>query len=179
MTGKPTYDMKKLILLLFIPLVSFGQVEYDDYDEVIEDIQNRIVLIKQMYKETNRLLEKENVICKKIEAVEYDDYDEVIIAEKKIKYCDLKSGYSKITIEIYGPSLNDYEEHYFRYNNLYFSYLKLSDEGGETTIRHYFNSSGDLIRNLKDDGSGNKNIYSGPYLYELHYAQDILLNDKN
>ena len=25
MTGKPTYDMKKLILLLFIPLVSFSQ----------------------------------------------------------------------------------------------------------------------------------------------------------
>ena len=27
--GKPTYDMKKLILLLFIPLVSFSQT-YDD-----------------------------------------------------------------------------------------------------------------------------------------------------
>ena len=26
MIGKPTYDMKKLILLLFIPLVSFGQI---------------------------------------------------------------------------------------------------------------------------------------------------------
>ena len=31
-------------------------------------------------------------------------------------------------------------------------------------------------RNLIDDGSGNKNFSEGPYLYELHFAQDILLN---
>jgi len=29
--NKPTYDLKKLILLLFIPLVSFGQI----YEEVV------------------------------------------------------------------------------------------------------------------------------------------------
>ena len=158
--------MKKLLtLLLFIPLVSFGQ----------KDIQNRIVLIKQMYKETNRLLEKENVICKKIEIEKFNDYDDIFV-----EYCDLNNGYSKITIEIYCPSLYDSYDYYFRYNNLYFSYIKISAEiYGIYKYRQYFNSNGELIRNLEDDGSGNKNINSAANLDMLHFAQDILLNDKN
>ena len=157
--------MKKLIFILFFIPFNFSA----------QDVQNRILLIKEMYKETNRLMDKENVICKKIKAIEYDD-DEIEIERRIIKYCDFDNGYSKITIEIISPGQQDYEEHYFRFNNLYFSYLDTKGEGGEITYRHYFNSSGKLIRNLIDDGSGNKNFSEGPYLYELHLAQDILLN---
>ena len=158
--------MKKFIFILFFLPLNFSS----------QDVQNRIPMIKEMYKETNRLMEKENVICKKIKAIEYDD--EIEIERRIIKYCDFDNGYSKITIEIISPGQQDYEEHYFRFNNLYFSYLDTRGEGGEITYRHYFNSSGELIRNLIDDGSGNKNFSEGPYLYELHFAQDILLNDK-
>ena len=97
-----------------------------------------------------------------------------------VEYCDLNNGYSKITIEIYGPSLYDSYDYYFRYNNLYFSYIKISAEiYGIYKYRQYFNSNGELIRNLEDDGSGNKNINSAANLDMLHFAQDILLNDKN
>jgi ASC-1-like (ASCH) protein len=157
--------MKKLIFILFFVPFNFSA----------QDVQNRILLIKEMYKETNRLMDKENVICKKIKAIEYDD-DEIEIERRIINYCDFDNGYSKITIEIISPGQQDYEEHYFRFNNLYFSYLDTKGEGGEITYRHYLNSSGKLIRNLIDDGSGNKNFSEGPYLYELHFAQDILLN---
>mgnify|MGYP003316734833 CR=1 FL=1 len=59
----------------------------------------------------------------KIKAIEYDDeegYEKFEIARRIIKYCDLDNGYSIITIEIISPGQQDYEEHYFRFNNLYF-----------------------------------------------------------
>ena len=83
--------MKKLIFILFFVPFNFSA----------QDVQNRILLIKEMYKETNRLMDKENVICKKIKAIEYDD-DEIEIERRIIKYCDFDNGYSKITIEIIG-----------------------------------------------------------------------------
>ena len=52
--------MKKFIFILFFLPLNFSS----------QDVQNRIPMIKEMYKETNRLMEKENVICKKIKAIE-------------------------------------------------------------------------------------------------------------
>ncbi len=156
--------MKKLIFILFFVPFNFSA----------QDVQNRILLIKEMYKETNRLMDRGNTICKKIKIEKFNDYDDIYA-----EYCDLDNGYSKITIEIYGPSLYDSYEYYFRYNNLYFSYIKISAEiEGIYKYRQYFNSYGELIRNLEDDGSGNKKINSAANLNMLHFVQDILLNDK-
>lgn len=162
--------MKKLIFILFFVPFNF----------TAQDVQNRILLIKEMYKETNRLMDNENTICKFIRLDLYDDYDkEMKVGDRVIEYCDLDNGYSKITIEIYEPDSFINEEHYFRYNNLFFSYISYAEEQFEVKYRHYFNSRGDLIRNLIDDGSGNENFSEGPYLAELYSAIDTLLNDKN
>ena len=162
--------MKKLIFILFFVSFNFSA----------QDVQNRILLIKKMYKETNRLMHKENTICKFIRRDLYDDYDkEMKVGEWEIEYCDLDNGYSKITIEIHKPYSFTNEEHYFRYNNLFFSYISYAEEQVEVKYIHYFNSSGELIRNLIDDGSGNENFSEGPYLAGLYYAIDTLLNDKN
>ena len=159
--------MKKSILILFF-------VSFNFY---AQDIQNRILLIKEMYKETNKLMIKENTICKlSVHNTLHVDIDEIIEdRERKIEYCNLDNGYSKITITINEPDSYIHEEHYFRYNNLYFSYINYAHYEGEVTYRHYFNSRGDIIRNLIDDGSGNKNFSEGPYLAELHSAIDALL----
>ena len=162
--------MKKLLLILLcVPLIGLGQ-----------DVNERILLIKEMYKETNELLNKSGQSCKEIEEVEYDipgdKYSRPYI--KTIKYCNLDKGYSRITYEYKGDHYYEHEEYYFRYNTLYFSYRVNSDGPDDIKYRQYFNTDGELIRNLVDYGNGNKNIDSAPFLYHLHYSQELLLDDK-
>ena len=159
--------MKKLLLILLcVPLIGLGQ-----------NVKERIDLIKKMYKETNELSKKSNNNCKEIEEIEYatpgDIYSRPYIT--KIKYCIYENGYSRITYEFQGDHWGEYNEYYFRYNSLYFSYLTEGGEGVSSDSRQYFNEKGELIRNLVDVGEGNKNSNSKAYLSNLQYCQKMLM----
>ena len=90
----------------------------------------------------------------------------------------MDKGFSKIIYEYQGDHSYEYNEYYFRYNTLYFSYRVSSDGPNDIKYRQYFNSKGELIRNLIDEGNGNKNNHSNASLYNLHYSQELLLEDK-
>ena len=63
----------------------------------------------------------------------------------------------------------EYDEYYFRYNTLYFSY-RISGYGDDNTkYRQYFNSKGELIRNLIDKGDGNQNNKSDSMVPKTHF----------
>ena len=162
--------MKKLLLLLLcVPFIGLGQ-----------DVKERIVLIKKMYKETNELSENSNEICKEIEEIEYetpgDIYSRPYITT--IAYCIYDKGYSMIRYDFQGDHYGKYEEYYFRYNSLYFSYFTSGYGEDSEENRQYFNEEMELIRNLIDVGNGNENSNSDPYLSNLQYCQRMLLLDK-
>ena len=162
--------MKKLLLILLcVPLIGLGQ-----------DVEERIVLIKKMYKETNELSKNSNDDCKEIKEIRYsipgDIYSRPIVT--KIKYCIYENGYSRITYRFQGLDGGQYNEYYFRYNSLYFSYLTEGGEWGDEDSRQYFNEKGELIRNLVDVGEGNKNSNTEAYLSNLQYCQRMMLLEK-
>jgi len=159
--------MKKLLLILLcLPMIGFGQ-----------DVKERIDLIKKMYKETDELSKKSDDDCKEIEKIEYSTPGDIYSRpyKTKIKYCIYKNGYSRITYRFQGDHGGQYNEYYFRYNSLYFSYLTEGGEGGNRDSRQYFNEKGELIRNLVDFGEGNKNSNTEAYLSTLQYCQRMLL----
>ena len=162
--------MQKILLLLIIPLLSFSQTN-----------EEQILLIKEMYKETKKLLSSSKNNCRSITFYEYEDPDDEYSRPytRDVTYCNVGNGYSRITCDFSGDHDFETAEYYFKYNYLYFYYGTYSyvvDEEKTIKYRQYFNPSGQMIRNLENSGTGNKDVVSGePYLDLLHKAQGALI----
>jgi hypothetical protein len=126
--------MKKLLLiLLFLPMIGFGQ------DILIPGLNfntdRNSVLLKSMYLEILDLEKKSgNLNCDSISFSEYEfdvggtDTKWGSERARTVKYCYFDKGYSKITF--YKADIREWTlaEFYFRYNRLFFAYTRTDFE---------------------------------------------------
>ena len=142
--------MKKLLLILLcVPLLSYAQHS------------DRVLLIKQMYKETKSYEKKGD--CKTINWVSIsEDIDNGL--KRKVTRCIYPEGYSRITLSYHitncggGHWVN--AEYYYEDGNLYFAYITHTGRALllPDNLRLYFTSDGRIEKLLVDYGEGNMEI---------------------
>jgi hypothetical protein len=140
--------MKKLLLLLIIPLFVFG---------FTQNVKERVLLIKKMYKETQELVKTGTKDCKDVSYSEVFDDDEYSRPyDRDITYCDFGQGYSRISCDFFLDHSAVSAEYYFIYNHLYFAYVIVHFGFAQDEYRLYFNEEGSVIRlleNIEDEGN--------------------------
>ena len=80
---KPTYDMKKLILLLFIPIFSFSQIQKKEMN--MNEMMKKKMELQMKKKRSSNFLKMKKITEKKIverweeysKAFEYSDFDKI------------------------------------------------------------------------------------------------------